>query len=76
MIVQLGESGTTINMLQACYWKVLVSIEGSEIYQLVFSGDTPLVLSKAESAAFKQFLERSSQPSLIQPVGHAGFVTR
>lgn len=72
MIVQLGESGTTVNMLQACYWKLHPNLEN---YEIVFSGNVSLVLNQPESAAFKQFLERSSQPSLIQPVGH-GLVTR
>jgi hypothetical protein len=66
-------------MLQACYWKLLTNFESDEtyqVYEIVFSGNVSLVLSQSESAAFKQFLEKTSQPSLIQPVSQASLVMR
>lgn len=71
MIIKLGEGeSVTVNMLQACFWKVRDRCEsdGQALYQIVFSGNAKLDLTKDESVAFEQFIDQSSKPKLIQPV--------
>lgn len=70
MIIKLGEGeAVTVNMLQACFWKVRERPQDEQpLYQIVFSGNATLDLTKDESAAFEQFLDQSSKPKLIQPV--------
>lgn len=69
MIIKLGDDGVTVNLLQACYWrKAEPSLREPDAirYEIVFAGNTSLILSESETAFFLKFLEQNSSPRLIQ----------
>lgn len=68
MVLKLSDN-TTINLLQACYWRVTKPLltGDAKTIEIVFPGETSLILSPEETGHFEQMLERMARPQLIQP---------
>lgn len=71
MILKLSDQ-RAINLLQACYWqerKPMLAGDGKQI-EIVFPGETVLILTKEETASFERMLQQMAQPKLVQPAGN------